>query len=342
MRCLPRTGVNTVKRTRRLAHGLTQIGLYALTVWGVLTLNFLLPRIMPGDPIAAVQDPSSAHYLADAEARARFAAYYGLDRPLVEQYTRYLTGMVTGNLGWSIQLNTPVAKLIRTHLPWTLLLTVPSLLLASVITILAGAHSAWVRGSATDRALLIAFTALRTLPVFFLGVLALLLFSVRLGWFPLAGSATPFRSGATLGWQARDILRHWALPAALLTTELLGARYLLMRNSMVTVLGEDYMLVARAKGLSERTVKYHHGLRNAILPFLTAFSAQIGFAVAGTIFIETLFAYPGMGRLMFDAVGARDYPVLEGVFLIVALAVLSANLLTDLAYGWFDPRARVI
>ncbi len=168
-------------RQHRFPRWLAQVGLYVLTVWAVLTLNFLLPRVMPGDPIAALQDPASTRYLADPDARARLAAYYGLDRPLIEQYRRYLIGVATWDLGWSIRLNAPVAELIGTHLPWTLLLTVPSLLIASAISILAGTHAGWVRGSAADRGLLVAFTALHTLPVFFVGVLALLLFSVRLG-----------------------------------------------------------------------------------------------------------------------------------------------------------------
>ncbi len=312
--------------------------MYLLTLWAVLTINFLLPRALPGDPVLAMQDPNSDIYVTDDAARARLAAYYGLDRPLGEQYLGYLRGIATGDLGWSIQQNIPVADLIRARLPWTLLLVVPSLLLATLITVIAGAQSAWVRGSRGDRSLLVLFTLLRTIPVFFLGILALILFSVRLGWFPVAGATTPFRQWST-PWQAGlDVLHHWALPAALMTIELIGGRYLLMRNSMVSVLGEDYMLVARAKGLPERAVKYRHGLRNAILPVVTAFSALLGFAVAGSIFIETLFAYPGMGRLMYTAVSVRDYPVLEGAFLVVAVSVLTANLLTDLSYRWLDPR----
>ncbi|MBI5301739.1 MAG: ABC transporter permease [Chloroflexi bacterium] len=325
---------------RRTPRWLNQVGLYGLTVWAVLTFNFLLPRALPGDPIAAMQDSSSNFYIADAEARARLAAYYGLDRPLGEQYLGYLAGIATVNLGWSIRLNTPVIELLRLRLPWTLLLTIPTLLIASTITVLAGVHSGWVRGSRTDRALLIAFNLIRTMPVYLLGVFALILFSVNLGWLPLFGATTPFRVWQTPWEQAADILKHWILPASLLIVETLGARFLLMRNSMVAVLGEDYMLVARAKGLPERAIEFRHGLRNAILPFVTAFSAQLGFAVSGAIFIETLFAYPGMGRLMFDAVGARDYPVLEGSFLVVALSVLTMNLLADLMYGWLDPRVR--
>ena len=314
--------------------------MYALTLWTVVTLVFLLPRLMPGDPIAALQDPSSGSFVADDQTRARLEAYYGLDRPVAEQYLHYLAGAASGDLGWSIRLNTPVSELIATHLPWTLAMTVPSLLLASLLTVFAGAHAAWVRGSRTDRALLLLFTGMRTVPVFFLGVLALFLFGAQLQWLPLAGSSTPFRSWPSAWDQAVDLFSHWLLPASLLTLELVGGRFLLMRNGMLSVLGEDFMLVARAKGLSERSLKYRHGLRNALLPFFTAFSAQLGFAAAGAIFIETLFAYPGMGRLMFDAVGARDYPVLEGTFLLVAVSVLSVNLATDALYGRLDPRTR--
>jgi peptide/nickel transport system permease protein len=319
---------------------LGRIGLYVITLWAVLTFNFLLPRAMPGDPLLAMQDPESSLYVVDEGARARLAAYYGLDRPLMEQYVRYLAGVASGNLGWSIYLNAPVSGLIRQRLPWTLLLALPSLILASVVTVLAGAHSAWVHGSPADQLLLVAFTALRTVPVFFLGVLGILVFSVKLDWLPLSGSTTLFHTWPNVWQQALDILRHWLLPASLLTLEMIGGRYLLMRNSMVTVLGEEYMLVARAKGLPERALKYRHGLRNAILPFVTAFSAQLGFVVAGTIFVETLFSYPGMGRLMYDAVGTRDYPVLEGTFLVSAVTVLTVNLLTELVYGWLDPRVK--
>jgi peptide/nickel transport system permease protein len=325
---------------KRVPRWRTQVGMYVFTIWAVLTLNFLLPRAIPGDPILEMQDPSSNLYVADGDARARLAAYYGLDHPLAEQYVHYLAGVATGNLGWSIRLNTPVIELIKQRLPWTLLLTLPTLLIASAISVLAGAHSAWVRGSNTDRALLIVFNLIRTMPVYLLGVLTIMVFAVNLGWLPLTGAFTPFRTWHSSGEQAFDIFLHWILPAAVLIIETLGARFLLMRNSMLTVLGEDYMLVARAKGLPARTIEFRHGLRNAILPFVTAFSAQLGFVVAGAIFIETLFAYPGMGRMMFDAVSARDYPVLEGGFLIVAFSVLTMNLLTDLMYGWLDPRVK--
>ncbi|PDV99071.1 ABC transporter permease [Candidatus Viridilinea mediisalina] len=316
------------------------VGFYLVTVWLVLTLTFLLPRLMPGDPLAALIDPSSDQYLYDEALRTRLAAYYGLDQPLTVQYLRYLAGLTSGDLGVSLRLRTPVAELIAVHLPWTLLLVLPSLMFATLVTMLAGAEAGWRCGTLLDRVLLVSFTLLRALPVFFIGLLALLFFSVYLGWLPLAGAYTPFRTWPSIWEQALDLLRHWMLPTMVLTLELIGARFLLLRNTMVTVLGEDFMQVARAKGLPERTLKYRHALRNALLPFVSVLAAQVGFAVTGTIFIETLFAYPGMGRLMFEAVAARDYPVLEGVFLVAALAVLSANLCADLLYARLDPRVR--
>ncbi|MFN8482243.1 MAG: ABC transporter permease [Anaerolineae bacterium] len=316
------------------------VALYLLTLWVVVTLVFLLPRALPGDPLSALQDPGSTSYVVDEDMRARLLAYYGLDRPLSEQYVHYLEGIVTGDFGWSIRLNQPVIELIRERLPWTLLLAVPALLLSSLMTLVAGTHSGWRRGSRSDRALIVSFTGLRAIPAFFLGVLAILVFSVRLNWLPLDGAYTPFQTWPTVFHQALDVGRHWLLPMLVLTVELIGARYLLMRNSMVGVVGENYMLVARAKGLPESALKYRHGMRNAILPFLTAFSIQLGLVVTGAIVVETLFVYPGMGRLMFEAVSARDYPVLEAVFLLSAFAVLTANLVMDLMYGRLDPRVR--
>lgn len=306
----------------------------------MLTINFALPRALPGDPLHALEDPTNSFYLSDPAIRARVLGYYGLDRPLPEQYLRYLTGLARGDLGWSVRYNAPVRDLVSSRLPWTLLLVVPSLLLASAITLLAGAEAGWARGGPLDRCLIVLFTFLRTVPVFFLGVLAIQTFSVWLGWFPLSGAVTPFRQHATLGEAALDVLWHWALPASVLALELLGARFLLVRNSMVTVLGEDYLLVARAKGLPTAALKYRHALRNALLPFFTVFSAQVGFAVTGAIFIETLFAYPGMGRLLSEAVGARDYPLLQGAFLVVSCSVLVANLLAEAGYARLDPRTR--
>ncbi len=317
-----------------------RVAVYLATVWAILTFNFAIPRLMPGDPLAYLNDPESGFYVADGDLRARLRAYYGLDRPVPEQYLLYLRNILTGNFGWSVRFNAPVADLIAARLPWTLLLTVPSLTLATVVTVVAGAEAAWRRGTWVDHALVVGFTLVRTTPGFFLGILAVLVFAVHLRLFPLSGAVTPFRTWASPLEQALDILHHWALPAGVLTVEAVGGRFLLMRNSMLLVLAEPYIRTARAKGLSEWRVRYGHAVPNATVPLFTTFSAQLGLAVGGAIFVETIFAYPGMGQLLFQAVAARDYPVLEAGFLVLSVGVLLGNLMADLAYGRLDPRVK--
>lgn len=313
---------------------------YLLTLWVVLTLNFLLPRLLPGDPLGALFDRDAAGYVADETARSRLAAYYGLDRPLARQYADYLLGAARGDLGWSIWLNRPVAELIAGRLPWTLLLTLTSLALASLIGVWLGAEAGWRCGGRGDRWAVTASIVASNAPVYVVGVGLLILFGARLGWLPLGGGRTPFASHPHALAAVGDAGRHLILPAATLTLHLVGAKLLLIRNSMVSVLGEDFMLVARAKGLTEGQLKRRHALRNALLPFVAQLGAQMGMAVTGTIFIETVFAYPGMGRLIFDAVGVRDYPLLQGAFLVVAFVVLTANLLADEINARLDPRVR--
>lgn len=326
----------------RRFHWLKRGGAFALTLLAVLTLNFLLPRAMPGDPLAALEDPHSTLYVTNEHTRAALEAYYGLDQPMLEQYGRYLLGLASGDLGWSIRQNRPVTQLIAGHLPWTLALTVPALLLASVISLIAGTHAGWRRGSRCDQLLMVVFAALRSVPIFMLGALAILLFSVQLGWTPLAGARTPFVGYQNLWAAMTDLLHHWILPVAVLTVQTLGGQFLLMRNSLVTVLGEDFMMVARAKGLRLPRLKYHHAVRNAVLPFVTVLAMQFGMAFSGAIIVEALFAYPGMGWLTYQAVQARDYPVLQGTFLVVSVAVLLANLLVDLLYVQLDPRVEAV
>ena len=316
----------------------SRIFAYLLTLWVVLTLNFLLPRLLPGDPLSALLDPESSDYVYDAKVRAALEAYYGLDRPLLAQYTAYLKGAVTGDLGRSIRLNRPVGELLAAHLPWTLLLTGTALGLASLLGLLGGAEAAWKRGSAADRLLTAASVVAGNAPVYFVGMMLLIFFGAQLGWLPLAGGRTPFARYDSLLAAAADIGKHLFLPALTLTLALLGSKFLLVRNNMVGILGEDFMLVARAKGLKPARLKWRHALRNTLLPFVAHLAAHAGLAITGAVFIETLFQYPGMGRLIFEAVGARDYPVIQGVFVVVAIVVLTANLLADWLNVRLDPR----
>jgi peptide/nickel transport system permease protein len=324
----------------RVRYWLSLLGLYAFTLLVIVTINFFLPRLMPGDPLLALIDPESGLAISKEEIRIQLARYYGLDRPLPDQYLAYLGNLVKGNLGWSISFNAPVSNIINTHLVWTLRLMIPAVLLGTFISLFAGVHAGWRRNKPADRGLLAAFLLLDTTPVFLVGALLLLLFSARLEWFPQAGGRTPFASFPTKIDEIFDLIKHMVLPLTAVTLSLAGRNFLLMRSSMINVLGEDFMLVARGKGLSEADQKYRHAMRNSLLPVVTRFSMQMGSAITGMILIETLFAYPGMGRLMFNAVAARDYPVLQGCFLVAALAVVLANFLAEMSYAWLDPRTR--
>jgi peptide/nickel transport system permease protein len=311
---------------------------YLVTLWVVLTLNFVLPRLLPGDPLSALLDPESSDYVFEPEVRASLEAYYGLDRPPLAQYAAYLRGAFTGDLGRSIRFNRPVIELIAAHLPWTLLLVGTALTLASLFGLLGGAEAAWKRGAAADRLLTAVSVLAGNAPVYFVGMMLLIILGAELGWLPLAGGRTPFAHYESAVKAAADVGRHLILPTLTLTLSLMGIEFLLVRNTMVGVLGEDFMLVVRAKGLKPRRLKWGHALRNALLPFVAHLAAHAALAITGAVFIETLFQYPGMGRLIFEAVGARDYPVIQGVFLVVAVVVLTANLLADWLNGSLDPR----
>jgi peptide/nickel transport system permease protein len=316
------------------------VGLYGITLWAVVTLVFLLPRLLPGDPLGSLEDPASGQFVYDPHIRAQLAAYYGLNRPLLAQYLSYLSGLLHGRLGWSISQNTPVATLIARRLPWTLLLMGTALVLSSAASFFAGATAAWHRGSKVDRGLIVSLSAASTVPEYAMASLFLVCFAVLAPILPLGGAQTPFAAYSSPVAAVADVGRHLVLPVLALAVGLAANKFLIVRNSVITTLGEDYMLLARAKGLDRRTLKYHHSGRNAMLPFLTALGIQAGFAVGGALFVESVFAYPGMGTLMNAAVTARDYPLLQGSFVVLASVILVANLAVELAYARIDPRVR--
>jgi peptide/nickel transport system permease protein len=307
-------------------------------MWAVVTLVFLLPRLMPGDPLQGLDNPDSGTFVYDPQTRAMVAAYYGLDQPLISQYGSYLADLVHGDLGWSISQNMSVAALMAGRLPWTLLLMGSAVALSSTISFLLGVTAGWRRGGLLDRALIVSSSAARAVPEYAMASLLLVGFAVLIPLFPLAGGQTPFARHATPFAAAADVLRHLALPLAALSLGLAGNKFLLVRNSVIATLGEDYMLLARAKGLPRRLLMYRHSGRNIMLPFITVLGVQIGFAAGGALFVEAVFAYPGMGTLVYSAVTARDYPLLQGTFLVLAMVVLIANLVVELAYGAVDPR----
>ena len=314
------------------------LGSYALVVVFLLTLNFFLPRALPGKPIAALSNPAAATYVSEDTTRAEVERYYGLDRGLLDQFGGYVGGLARGDLGTSIRYNAPVTRVIGERIGWTLLLVGTALALATALGMLGGVLSGWRRGRPVDTGLLGVFLAIDAFPVFFVASAAAYVLSVKLGWFPLSGARTPFSESYGFVHQTADIAHHLALPATVLALQFLTYQFLIMRSSMVAELGSDYLLLGRAKGLDERVLKYRYAARNALLPSVTVVGLQLGFAITAAIFVESVFAYPGLGRLMFEAVAERDYPAMQGCFLVLTLLVVTANLFADLLYRRLDPR----
>jgi peptide/nickel transport system permease protein len=325
---------------KKVSSTLSLLASYLLTIFIVFTLNFLIPRLLPGDPLSALLDSESSDYVFDPQVRQALEAYYGLDQPLAAQYGQYLLDALRGDLGASIQFNQPVTDLIQSHLPWTLLLTLTAMFAATLFALIAGSEAGWQRATRTDRLLTTSSIILANTPVYFLGMILIIIFGAKLDWLPLAGGRTAFAHYDSFFSMILDIGKHLILPAFTLSASIAGVSYLLIRNNMTMVIKEDFMLVARSKGITVQRLKWAHALRNAILPFIAHMAAHASMTITGAVFIETLFNYPGMGRLIFDAVGSRDYPVIQGVFLIVALIVVSANLLADLINARLDPRIR--
>jgi peptide/nickel transport system permease protein len=334
----PDAPAERARRSRRPAIG--TVASYLLLIFALVTLNFLLPRAMPGDPIDALIGQGPAGFVGGEEARQQLKEYYKLDGSLASQYGHYLTSLARGDLGRSIVTNAPVRKEIGRRLPWTILLIGSSILLSTMIGLAAGVHSGWRRDRPVDRMLMTGLLAIREFPTFLLGSLLLFLFAIKLHWLPPAGNETLFSD--TLGPVQRvlDIGRYLLLPAAVLTVGLTAGNYLVMRAGMVNELGSDYLLLGRAKGLRPRTLKYRYAARNALLPVMSLTALQVGFAVTGDVLVERVFSYLGLGGLIYDSIGVRDYPVIQGAFLVVSLTVVGVNGLADLAYRRLDPRTR--
>jgi peptide/nickel transport system permease protein len=323
-------------------HQITKITGYVAIILVVLSFNFFLPRLMPGDPLSFLTGAPGMDMpiVLDEEMRAELLAYYGLDKPLMQQFADYMLNLLHGDLGWSIYYNAPVSGILIGRLKWTLLLIGTSTALYMVLGILLGAISAWKRGGKRDVGLLVSLLSIGSFPPFFLGMLFIILFGVKLNLFPVFGAQTPFMGYSSPLEEAGDILYHLFLPATTLVISHIGGVYLLMRNSMLNVIGEDYILTARAKGLAEWDILRRHAMKNALLPITTMIALRVGFMISGTIFVETVFAYPGIGRLLFDAVTYRDYPLLQGAFLIITLVIITANFAADMVYVRLDPRLR--
>lgn len=312
----------------------SRLGQYVLVVWVAATLNFALPHLAPGDPVYYLYGGESS---LDAAQLATVRASYGLDDSLLTQYRDFWVGLAHGDLGTSIEYNRPVSDVILERLPWTLVLVGLSTLLAAVLGTLLGTFAAWRRARRSDTSVLIGVLAVDAMPGFWIGMLLISIFSVELSWFPSYGGAAITAEGT--GW-LREAARRLVLPVATIVLASMGTFFLLARASMVSVLDEPYVRLARAKGISERRVATRHALRTALLPVYTNLTIAVGGLLSGAVVVETVFAYPGLGRLFYDAVTVRDYPLLQAGFLVVTLGIIAANLVAELTYPLLDPRVR--
>ncbi len=299
---------------------------------GVLVVNFVLIHLAPGDPIYLLAgEGGDASYFADMRAK------YGLDQPLPTQLGLYLVGAVRGEFGYSFAYTRPVFEVIFSRLPPTLLLMGVSLALSTVVGIGMGLISARKAGTMVDRAVLLATLVGYGMPAFWLGQLLVLLFAVRLGWFPVQGMVD-VRQGYEGLARAGDILHHLVLPATTLSVLHLALVTRLTRTGLREEFVKDYARTAHAKGLSTAQVANRHALRNALLPVVTVVGTDIGTLFTGAVLTEIIFAWPGLGRLLYDATLNRDYPLLMGIFLLVGTTVIVANIITDVTYTFLDPR----
>jgi len=316
---------------KRTLHGV-------VTIFLAVTLNFILFRIMPGDPTRAVSgDPR-----VDTATRLALIAKFGLDRPLFEQYFIYLYNLLRGELGISfVQIGRPVIDIILGRkMVNTIILMGSSMFIAFILGIVAGVFAAWRRGTKIDIFFIVFSLATYSMPVFWFGMLLLLFFSYYINIFPIAGTITPGLVHANFFEYAKDYLHHLMAPMITLGVSFFGGYFLFMRDTILDVFTEDYMLTARAKGLSNRNILFKHAMRNALLPMVSLMGVHVTFLISGATMTETVFSWDGLGRLIYDSVRNNDYPVLQGIFLLMAVLVVVASILADVVNAFLDPRIK--
>jgi peptide/nickel transport system permease protein len=316
---------------------LSRLAQYAVVLWVTLTLNFILPRVMPGNPLALLAGAEVTALTADE--RSMLLSEAGLDRPLTTQYLHYLGNLARGDLGYSYQRHEPVTAVLASRLPWTLLLTVSSSLAAVLLGLVFGALAARHHGRPVDAGLLGTFMLLESLPVFWVGMVLIALVAVQVPLFPTFGAVTTWIEYRGIAWVV-DVAHHLVLPLVTLTVATVSSTFLVARAAISTVLSEPFIRAARAKGVTGTRLLVRHVLPNVLVPVVTVFGMNLAFAVGGATLVETVFSYPGVGRLVYEAVLSRDYPVLQAAFLMITLVVLLANLVIDACYPWLDPRLR--
>jgi peptide/nickel transport system permease protein len=319
---------------------LRRAAFYLFTAWAAITINFILPRMMKGDPITAYLARNQGKVSPEAINSLRILFGLNTNRPLWQQYLDYWGVLLHGDLGRSLSKGlAPVTDVIADALPWTIGLVGTATIISFLVGTGIGTYVGWRRGGAAEFVVPVA-TFLSTVPYFWLGLIMIAVFSTTLGWFP-ASHAFDKTVHPEFTWGfVSSVLYHGTLPALTIVITSLGGWILGMRNMMISVLDEDYITVAQAKGLSPRRVVLGYAARNAVLPQLSSFALAVGFIVGGTLIMEMIFSYPGVGLRLFEATLAKDYPLMQGIFLVITLSVLVANILADVAHGILDPRTR--
>ncbi|MCY4485400.1 MAG: ABC transporter permease [Spirochaetaceae bacterium] len=315
---------------------------YLLTVMIAITANFFIPRLIPGDPISALIDQMAQHgevVSGGAEIVAAYKEQFGLNGTWMEQYFRYLWSLLRGDLGPSIMaFPTTVQELLVTALPWTMGLLLVATVISWVLGNLLGAMVGWRRDSKVNSALVVVSLSLNQIPYYFVALLLVFFFSYNLSIFPSSGGFSLIGGrpeGMRMVW---DILYHATLPALSIVISSVGFWVITMRSMILSTLGEDYILLAEAKGLKRQVILNKYALRNALLPQVAAFGIALGFVMNGSILTETIFNYPGLGALLLSAIGNLDYNLLQGILLLTILSVLTANLILEILYPFIDPR----
>lgn len=312
-----------------------RLGERLLVLLVIATILFFMFRLMPGNPLVAYISPTFTE-----EQQRLLMEQFGLDKPLSTQYFIYMGNLLKGELGDSFFYKKPVAEVMLELLPNTIMLSTIPLLLAYMIGVVGGGLMAWRRGSRFENLGIVYTLISRSAPEFWVGMILLTLFAFRLKWLPASGATSPGVIYDSFWAQLAsvDFWRHLVLPGLTLTFYLQGLPMLLMRSNMLDVMQEDFITLARMKGIREWKIMLRHAARNALLPVVTAMAMGIGFTMGGDVVIETIFSWPGLGRMLVRAVSARDYPVAQGAFLTLAAVMVFLNLLADLLYYWLDPR----
>ena len=309
-----------------------------IVFFAALVINFAIPRLMPGAP---VDDIFTGGIELTPEARQAIIERFGLDAPLWEQFWHYLINALNFDFGLSFNyFPKPVWDTILEALPWTLLVFVSSLILQAIIGYFLGVTAAWNVGKKTDSILQTFSIGLFSTPLFWVAMVLLYIFGYRLDMFPLSGCYTIGASYENVWEYIVDIMKHAALPIAALTINRYASYQLILRNTMVSVLKEMYILTAEAKGLSEGRIKHRHAARNALLPMVTYLALSVSIVIGGSVYVEAVFSYPGIGKLIYDSVMTRDYPLLQGCFFMFSLITIVANFVVDILYMYLDPRIR--